>query len=215
MKQHVAAAGGRVDELIPLGADLSVFDHADTSAAPSRLVHIGDLNRVKDQTLLLHAFQGVLVHRPTATLDIAGHDTLGGEMARLAAALGIAAHVKFTGYLRPAELATMLRGAAAHVLSSRHDAGPVAVLEAGACAVPTVGTSVGHVADLAALPQPAAVAIAERHAEALTAAIVDLLADNDRRAALGARARAWSIAHGSRHTSHSFQALYRRLAARS
>lgn len=215
MKQHVAAAGGQVDELIPLGADLGVFDPSDTSPVPDRLVHIGNLNRVKDQTLLLHAFRGVLTHRPDATLDIAGHDTLGGEMQRLADALDIAERVSFPGYLQPMELAKMLRGAAVHVLSSRHDAGPVAVLEAGACAVPTVGTSVGHVADFATLPQPASVAVDDRRPETLTGAIVDLLADGDRRATLAARAHAWSIAHDSRHTSRSFEALYRRLTAKS
>ncbi len=215
MRLHVAAAGGRVDELIPLGADLDVFGLSDTSPPPERLIHIGNLNRVKDQTLLLRAFRGVLDQHPHATLDIAGHDTLGGELQRLANTLGIAAQVNFAGYLQPEQLAALLRVAAVHVLSSRHDAGPVAVLEAGACAVPTVGTSIGHVADLAALPQPAAVAVADGRPGALAAAIVDILIDDDRRAALSARAHAWSIAHGSRHTSRSFEALYRRLTARS
>jgi glycosyltransferase involved in cell wall biosynthesis len=219
MKHHVSAAGGRVDELIPLGADLSVFRPAgqmeDQPASVGRLAHVGNLNRVKDQSLLLHAFRLILDQRADATLDIAGEDTLHGQTQALAVSLGVADRVHFGGYLSPGDVATMLRDASIHVLSSRHDAGPVALLEAAACGVPTIGPAVGHVADFAAMSPPAAVAVTDRRPDSLANAVLELLDDDGRRAELSRRALAWATTHDSVHTSRSFQALYRRLAARS
>ncbi|HEX3088953.1 MAG TPA: glycosyltransferase family 4 protein [Ilumatobacteraceae bacterium] len=213
MQQHVTERGGRVHEVIPLGADTSIFEASEVPASPNRLVHIGNINRVKDQAMLLRAFRIVLDTNPSATLDIAGLDTLGGEMQALAATLGIDNSVRFRGYVQPHQLASMLGDAAVHVLASRHDAGPLAVLEAAACGVPTVGTSVGHVADFAAMPQPAAVAAHAHRPEVLADGVISLIADEPRRRAIAERAHAWAMAHDSMHTSNSFEALYRRLIA--
>jgi glycosyltransferase involved in cell wall biosynthesis len=213
MRQHVTERGGRVDDVIPLGADTSIFTSTDTPTIPNRLVHVGNINRVKDQPMLLRAFRLVLDSNAEATLDIAGLDTLGGRMQRLASSLGIDENVRFRGYLEPDELASMVHGAALHVLTSRHDAGPVAVLEAAACGVPTVGTTVGHVADFAAMTDPAAVAVSGHRPELLAESIVTLMSDEPRRIALARRAHLWAVAHDSVHTANSFEALYRRLIA--
>jgi glycosyltransferase involved in cell wall biosynthesis len=213
MKQHVTEHGGRVDEVIPLGADTSIFRASDTRSTAHRLVHVGNINRVKDQAMLLHAFRLVLVSNPEATLDIAGLDTLDGQMQTLATTLGIDQHIRFHGYLRPQQLASMLGDASVHVLSSRHDAGPVAVLEAAACGVPTVGTSVGHVADFSVLTHPAAVAVGGHRPEPLAEAVISLLSDESRRREVARTAQDWALAHDSVHTSNSFDALYRRLVA--
>lgn len=214
MASHVGDRGGRVDEIVPLGADTSIF-HSTTAAqgGENRLVHVGNVNRVKDQALLLHAFRQVLDTCAGTTLDIAGLDTLGGEIHALAATLDIDEQVRFHGYLAPPQLASLLDGAVLHVLSSRHDAGPVAVLEAAACGVPTIGTRVGHVADFAAMFPPAAAAIDGHQPAMLARGITALLSDEPRRIDLAERARGWAVAHDSRHTSRSFESLYRRLIA--
>jgi glycosyltransferase involved in cell wall biosynthesis len=200
--------------VIPLGAETSVFkEPAGRDTLAQRLVHVGNINRVKDQAMLLHAFRLVLDSGMEATLDIAGLDTLDGEMQALAATLEIAEHVRFHGYLPPLQLASMIDDAALHVLSSRHDGGPVSVLEAAACGVPTVGTHVGHVADFAAMADPAAVAVDGNRPEQLAQGIAALLNDEPRRRDLARRAQEWAVAHDSRHTSNSFEALYRRLIA--
>ena len=216
MQAHVHAAGGRVGEVVPLGADLRHF--SPDPAVPERphhLVHVAGLNRVKDQDLLLRAVAIAARAEPRITLTIAGGDTLGGHHARLAAELDIDDRISLAGHVPHEELAGALRGAALHVLTSHHDAGPLAVLEAAACGVPTVGTSVGHVADFHRLDPPGAVAIDGRDPHSLARAIVTLLADRTRRDALAARAQAWAAQHDARHTAASFDALYRRLSARS
>lgn len=214
MLDHVAAAGGHVDEVISLGADLATFSPPLQPAPPARLVHVANINRVKDQTLLLRAMQLVSEARPEATLDIAGLDTLDGEMRCVAERLGITDRTHFHGYLDPPDLAALLRRSTLHVLTSRHDAGPLAVLEAGACRVATVGTPVGHVADLARLADPAAVATADRRPETVAEAITASLADDAGRNDVADQAYRWALAHDSRYTSRSFELLYRRLCAK-
>jgi glycosyltransferase involved in cell wall biosynthesis len=214
MHRHVMAAGAAVDEIIPLGADTTLFTPGLAVPRPHHLVHVAGLNRVKDQDLLLRAFALAAAAEPRLTLTIAGGDTLGGHHARLAAELGVESRVTFLGHVPHERLPEVLRGAALHVLTSHHDAGPVAVLEAAACGVPTVGTDVGHVADLAGLMPPAARAVPDRAPATLAGAVLDMLFE-PRRDALAAAAQTWAVAHDAVFTATAFEMLYRRLTASS
>ncbi len=211
MRDHVLAAGAPVTEVVPLGADRAVFDTVEAVPTPGRLVHVAGLNRVKDQDLLLRAFAVAVEREPTLTLTIAGGDTLDGHHRRLADELHIADRLEFLGHVPHAGLAQVLRGADVHVLTSHHDAGPIAVVEAAMAGVPTVGTAVGHVADFAALTAPAAVAVDGRDPATLATAIVDLVTDRARRDAQAAAARTWSTRHDATFTADTFDQLYRRL----
>jgi glycosyltransferase involved in cell wall biosynthesis len=214
MHEHVQAAGGRVGEIVPLGADLRHLDAGTGATDPDRLVHVGGLNRVKDQDLLLRAFALLAADRPSLTLTVAGGDTLDGHHRRLAAALGVAERVHFLGHVPHEQLGDVLRGAVLHLLTSHHDAGPLAVLEAAACGAPTVGTRVGHVADFAELPAPAATAVLDRSPATFAAEVAALLDDRPRRNALAASAHGWATQHDAVFTATAFETLYRRLSAR-
>jgi glycosyltransferase involved in cell wall biosynthesis len=211
MRRHVADEGGRVHEVIPLGADTAVFRPA-TSFDPHHLVHVGSLNRVKDQDLLLRGVAERLATAPHTRLTMVGADTLDGHHRRLADELGIADRVTFTGWLPPTEVAEVLRTAAWHVLTSHHDAGPLAVVEAAACGVPTVGTPVGHVADWAARPEPAAITIDHRSPIGVAEALARATSPGVRER-VAPRALAWATAHDADATAAAFLHLYRRLAA--
>jgi glycosyltransferase involved in cell wall biosynthesis len=104
----------------------------------------------------------------------------------------------------------MYRAAHLHIVSSRYESQCVAVLEAAAAGVPTVGTAVGI---LPALAPGAALAVAPGDADALADGVCRLLADQARRAAMGARAQAFARAHDARFTAAAFEAIYRRVAA--
>jgi glycosyltransferase involved in cell wall biosynthesis len=214
MHRHATACGAPVHEIVPLGADLTRFSPGGAALRPHHLVHVAGLNRVKDQDLLLRAVALASATEPRLTLDVMGGDTLGGHHARLAEELGIADRVTFRGHVAHEDLAAAIDGAALHVLTSHHDAGPLAVLEAAACGVPTVGTRVGHVADFASLTPPAACAVADREPATLAAAILQMLSD-DRRNAFGQSALAWARTHDADFTATTFELLYRRLTARS
>jgi glycosyltransferase involved in cell wall biosynthesis len=126
----------------PLGVDLTLFARHD-SRMSRRVVHAGTLTPVKDQASLLRAFALVRQQVPYACLDIAGAGPLDGDLRSLAADLGLQRSVCFRGQIDHAELASLYRGAAAAVVSSRHEAQCMAALEAAACGVPVVGTRVG------------------------------------------------------------------------
>lgn len=216
MRAHLATEGIVADEVIPLGADTRIFHpRAGQVTDPRRLVHIGSLNRVKDQDLLVRAMAELDAMGVDAHLTVVGPDTMDGHHARLATELGVSGRITFTGQVAPAQVAEVVRGASWHVLTSRHDAGPVAVLEAAACGVPTVGVRVGHVADFT-LPgvAPAAVPIDERTPMAAARALAGALSGDDR-PAVASRAERWARTHDADATARAFDVLYRRLAANS
>lgn len=213
MRDHVVAAGHRIDEIVPLGGDRRWFAPAPERAQPGRLVHVASLNRVKDQTTLLRAVARARAGVPGLHLDLVGVDTLDGEVQRLAAQLDLGDATTFHGFVPHLALAPIVQRAEVHVMASRHEAGPLAAVEAALCGVPTVGTRVGHIADLSWLAPPAATAVAVGDHEALAAEIVSLLTDGDRRRSLADAARAWAELHDADHTAARFAAIYARLAA--
>jgi glycosyltransferase involved in cell wall biosynthesis len=201
--------------IIPTGVDPSLFPAADRSEGPPwRLVRVGSINRVKDTPTLLHALAHIVNGRSTYRdihLDIVGEDTLGGAMQALAANLGLGGHVTFNGIQPSDRLAPLYARAHLHVVSSRHEASNVAMVEAACTGLATVGTRVGHVADW---DPELAVAVPPRDPDALAAAIVDLLGDAPRRTRIGSAARAWALAHDADWTAREFERVYARVLTR-
>jgi glycosyltransferase involved in cell wall biosynthesis len=100
----------------------------------------------------------------------------------------------------------MYQRAHVFVMSSRHEAGGVVVLEAAACGVPTVGTAVGYLADWT---PDRAITVAPRDPHALGEAIVAALSNPARLAGIAAAARAWTLAHDADWSAEQFDRLYR------
>jgi glycosyltransferase involved in cell wall biosynthesis len=200
-------------ERIPLGVDMGRFGPASDRDAPRsgppwRLLHVGSINSVKDHATLLRAFRRVADEVPGVSLDLVGEDTLGGAVQRLASSVGLDGMVRFHGFLPTEAVAGLCREAHLFMLTSRHEAGPVAVLESAACCVPTVGTAVGHVSEWApdlALSRPIG------DADALAQAAVTLLRDPSRRHCMGESARAWVEHHDADWTAERFESLYRQV----
>jgi glycosyltransferase involved in cell wall biosynthesis len=218
MADHVRRHGHRVDAVIPLGVDTNRFRPAAPNGSPPtprpyRLVSVADLNAVKDHGTLLRALGIVRARWPDLEVELIGTDTRSGATAWLADALDVPVH--FTGYVPSAELPAHLQRADLHVMSARHDAGPVAVLEAAACGLATVGTRVGHIADLAAADPPGAVAVAPQRPDELAEAIIAVLADPAWRAGLAGVARSFALDHDRHATVEAFDRLYHRLRASS
>ena len=195
---------------VPLGVDCvqawparaPVSRQAD---APARLIHVASLNRVKDQPTLLRAL-AQLAQGPLAFhLDIVGEDTLGGSVQRLAGELGLAAKVRFHGFMTQRQLLPLMEAAHVLVVSSRHEAGPVAVLEAAAMGVPTVGTAVGHVSEWA---PGAALAVPVGDAQSLAAALSRVLSDEGLRLRLARAAWTRAVWEDADYTAGCFETLY-------
>jgi glycosyltransferase involved in cell wall biosynthesis len=177
---------------------------------PARLLHVGSLNRVKDQPTLLRAAAELKRRGIAFTLDIIGEDTLGGTVQRLAAELELGDSVRFRGYMPQHEMRPWMEDADLLVVSSRHEAGPLVLLEAAVAGVPTVGTAVGHLVDWA---PHACAAVPVADPIALADAIQRLLADEDGRLAMAGRAQALAVAEDADFTAARIRAIYRELAS--
>ena len=95
----------------------------------------------------------------------------------------------FTGFLAPEDVAAALNAADLVVHPSSHEIFPNAVGEAMACGRPVVAMDSGGTPELVGTDGTAGVLVPPRDPAALAQAIGALLADDERRAALGAAAR--------------------------
>lgn len=206
------ALAHRVDaDLAPLGVDEAAFsaDRRRPEGPPWRLLHVASLNRVKDQPTLVHALSRIVSRLPDTHLDVVGEDTLGGAIQALAARIGVSQHVTFHGFQPADRLRDFYARAHLLVQSSRHEAAGVAVVEAAAAGVPTVGTRVGNVADWS---PDAARAVPVGDAAALGDAVVSALEDRSQRERLAAAALDRAAALHADRTSRRFEELYQSLA---
>lgn len=211
--QHMAglaATLGVRTTVVPHGVpgDHLVFN-LDRRGPPWRLIHIGHLNRVKDQSTLLHAMARVVGRIPDCHLHVVGGDTLQGACRQLAAALNLQNHVTFVGAVPHATVRALLRESHLHVMSSRHEAGGVAVLDAAAAGVPTVGTAVGYIRDWA---PDAAVATPVGDVTALAEAITGVMTHPGHRTRLAATALARARGYTADDMAERFERLYHAVA---
>jgi glycosyltransferase involved in cell wall biosynthesis len=201
-------------QVVPLGVDVDRFA-APVERAPGppwRLVHVASINRVKDQPTLLRALRMLADAEPCVHLDWVGEDTLGGELQALCGELGLADRVTFHGFLPSDRVAPLYHAAHLHLLASRHESQGVVVAEAAAAGLPTIGTAVGSIAEMA--PE-AAVAVPVGDHSALAAAALALLRDQARRERIGRAAQQWARAHDADWTAARFEAIYRSVERRA
>jgi glycosyltransferase involved in cell wall biosynthesis len=91
------------------------------------------------------------------------------------------------------------------VLSSRHETGPLVMLEAAVAGVPTVGTAVGHIAEWS---PDAARSVAVGDWAGLAKAIEDLLGDEDLRLRIAKEAFQRATKQDADQTAARFAELY-------
>jgi len=173
-------------------------------------MHVSSLSRLKDQPTLLKAFRIIHSTLLATHLSVVGEDMLSDAVQHQARLMDLDEAASFHGARSQAAVAKMLRTAHVLILSSMYeDAGPLAVLEAAACGVPTVGTAVGLAPELA---PDAAVVVPPGDHNALADAVVELLRDEPRRISIAARAREFALEHDAAATAREFEALYAELA---
>ncbi len=171
---------------IPNGVDIRRFAPAADRPPGQVIGTVAALRPEKNLARLLRAFQTL---PPPARLVIVGD---GGERARLhalAAELGIAGRVEFTGPCADPE--RLYAGFDIFALASDTEQMPLSVLEAMAAGLPVVSTDVGDVRHMLA---PAnAIAVVPLQDAALAAALRSQLAAPGLRAELGAANRAKAV----------------------
>lgn len=170
-------AGARRGEL---RAELGLSPEVPLVAIVARLVPI------KAHEVFLEAARRIQAVLPAARFLLVGDGERRQALERLAAALGLGAHVRFLGWRR--DLERVYADAWVVALTSRNEGSPVSLIEAMAAGCAVVATRVGGVPDLIEDGVTGRLVPPDEPA-ALAEAVVGLLRDADRRRALGGAAR--------------------------
>lgn len=205
-RQHGVAA-----RLIPLGVPLNLFHppYSEPPGDPLRVAFVGGLSPVKDPLTALGAVAEARSKAPPFELSVAGEGPLLEVCRTEAARLGLAGSVRFHGLLRTQGVRDLLGRSHLLLVSSLHEAGPVALVEAAASGVPAVGTAVGHLVEGS---PDRSLAVPAGDAAGLGEAIAALLRDPEKRLRMGKAARAWAEANDADATAAAFESLYAEVA---
>ena len=201
---HVLPTGLAADRF-RAGDGAAFRRRAGIGAQRPLVTYIGRVAHEKNIGFLVQMFLQVRAAVPDALLVIAGEGPARPALRAQVAALGLAAHVHFAGYLeRDTQLLDCYAAAEVFVFASRTETQGLVLLEAMA-----QGTAVVSTAELGTrsilTPESGALVVPEEPG-AFAAAVVRVLGDARLRAALGARGREY--AHG-----WSSAAMAARLAA--
>ena len=184
-------------DVVYLGLDLRRFQTAKRGSGGLRaelglasggplIGLVARLVPIKNVPMFLEAAKLMLAARPDAVFAVAGDGELRPELEALASRLGIASQVRFLGFR--SDLERIYPDLDVLCLTSDNEGSPVSLIEGLASGCAAVSTDVGGVRDVledgrCGLLVPAG------DAPALARAVLDLLRDSAKRAALGDEGR--------------------------
>jgi glycosyltransferase involved in cell wall biosynthesis len=176
--------GAQVEVVPP---PLAAEEPAPYAPRPNVVLFLSRLEAAKGVFDLLEAFAGLRAAVPDARLVCAGEGERDAA-AHLAAQLGIADAVKFTGWVGPSGKRALLENAAVFALPSYDEGLPMGLLEAMLAGVPAVVSPVGGVPEVVA-DETSGLWAAPGDVVTLQRQLTRLLADRDLGARIGAAAR--------------------------
>lgn len=185
---------------------------AGVGAAVPLVTYIGRVAHEKNIGFLVQVFVQVLAAVPEALLVIAGEGPARESLRAQVAALGLAQHVHFAGYLdRDTELLDCYAAADAFVFASRTETQGLVLLEAMAQGAPVVSTAELGTRSIL-VPESGALVVAEER-EAFAAAVVRVLREPGLREELASRGRAYARTWSSAVMARRLKGLYAQLLA--
>lgn len=203
--------------IIPTGLELKEFSHGNGAAfrlehgiSPERpvLVFVGRVAFEKNIDFLLRMLLQVRQEIPDVLLVIAGMGPAVDKLKAMTERLALSDNVMFLGYLsRNGELQSCYDAGDAFVFASRTETQGLVLLEAMALGVPVVSTAVMGTRDVLRAGEGAL--IAPEDEAGFAGAVITLLRDHDRRAALAVAARhyaaGWSAPQLAQRLSNYYQ----------
>lgn len=205
--------------VIPNGIDLETYHPArgvEPFDAPT-LLYLGRLKKYKGVDLILRALPAVAEARPDVRLLVGGKGSYRDELEALARSLGVEDRVEFLGFVSDEDKLDLFRRSWVHVLTSPKEGWGIANMEAAACGTPTVSSDSPGLRE-SVLDGETGLLVPHGDVAALSRAVLELLDDDEGRAAMGhaavrfARAFSWD-ASAEAMERHLFQVAGRRGAA--
>jgi len=208
--------------VIQQGIDLGRFEGVPTEGSIKKtmgmkpgsllITVIGRLSPVKNQAMLLKAFQGLSEKYPEMRLAVVGEGPMREPLSALREELGLGQTVHLLG--RMPSVAAVLAEADIFVSTSRWEGLPLAILEAMAASVPVVATAVPGIQEL--LEQEAGILVPLDDIRALEKALDRLIEDPQFRQRLGRKGKEWVSRFYSLETYlQRWQALYEELMGKA
>ncbi len=182
--------------VVPSGVDLSRFDAPPAREEARRrlglepdklaLGCVAALTDHKGHRFLLEAWPQIVDAHPGARLLLAGSGELEAELKSQVTRLGIESSVRFLGYEQ--DVVGLLAALDLFVLSSHLEGLCTSLMDALAAGLPIVATTAGGIPEVIENGRTG-VLVPPREPQALAGAVIELLADRERMAALGSAAR--------------------------
>ncbi|HEU4996394.1 MAG TPA: glycosyltransferase [Gemmatimonadaceae bacterium] len=154
------------------------------------LLFVGRITKQKGLDLLL---QSLLSLPPGVTLDVVGDGPERAALEKLASELGVASRVRWHGTQTQEQLVSYYRAATMLVVPSADEGLGLVAVEAMLCETPVVAFDSGGLPDVVQHSRTGFL-VGDRSPDALSAAIGELLALEDRGRALGASGRLHALA---------------------
>lgn len=178
-----------------------------------RIVAVGRFSVQKGFDVLLRAMPAVLAQVPDAELLLVGDGPERAALERIAHDAGVAGRVSMPGTVRHDDVAGVLAGANVVAMPSRYEGMPLVALEAAAAGRAVVSTPVHGLADVVADGETGLL-VPPDHPDRLAAALVALLTDPARAAAMGSTARSRVVERFTlERTVDAYDELLHRLVA--
>lgn len=197
---------------VSLGAPADIFSAHSSPAGNggARLIHIADYTPVKNPALLIQFLQHLKARGFAFHLDWFGYGTNGSEVQKRLENAGLCEVVSTHGTVSQRQLAQQLPTFDLLIQTSVFESQGVAVLEAALAGVPSLGTRVGLVAELA----PHAAIACESTSAAMAKTVMQQMQNVRRLKSVAECARNYALQHDADWTAQSFVRLYEQLVKR-
>lgn len=173
--------------VIPNCVEAGDYEVKPLPNGPPQVTFAGRLHRQKGLDILLQAARLVLKEEPETVFNIAGEGPEKKNLEELAVKEGVGENVRFLGFVE--DVGKLLGDSRMLVLSSRWEGLPIIILEAMACGRPIAAPDVSGCAE-AVEDGKTGLLTAPGNPEALSRAILEILRDPERAAAMGKEGRA-------------------------
>lgn len=177
-------------EVIPFGVDADRFQPAASPPLELRIGTLRHLEPIYGIDLLLNAIPIIRTNYPELEVAIGGAGSQQSALESQIARLDLATQVRLHGRVPHASVPGFLQALRIFAMPSRAESFGVAALEAQACGVPVVATWVGGLPESVA-EGVSGLLVPPDDAPALAQALLTLLDDPQRSAAMGRAGRDW------------------------
>ena len=163
---------------IPNGVDAKKFKLKKVKKNGYKLLSIGAFVPKKGQIFLIEAMAEVVKKYPQTVLTLVGDGPLRFELTEKAKSLGLQDNIYFPGTILHDKIPLLFEESDLFVLSSLAEGMPLVLIEAMACGLPQVATSVDGIPDIA-LDGETSILVPPKDPQSLSNAIIKLLDDDE------------------------------------